>query len=202
MPHHKKDKNVKLIVGLGNPGDKYKNTRHNIGFLAVDEMVNRHSSFRGWAEKFKGHFAQGTVGVEKALLLKPMTFMNLSGESVRAACDFFKIDPQDVIVIHDELDLPVGKVRIKKGGGDAGHNGLKSITKHLGTPNYVRIRVGIDHPRNLGLHQEVSSYVLHDFNKKEREDFDFLCVELADALALLMNDDYERVMTDLAAAKR
>lgn len=189
---------MKLIVGLGNPGEKYDRTRHNIGFMAVDEIARRHSSFSDFKEKFKGVFSTGTIGIEKVVLLKPHTFMNLSGESVRAAIDFYKIDPEDVIVLHDELDLVTCKVRIKVGGSDAGHNGLKSITKHLGTPKYVRVRMGIDHPRNLGLKTSVSSYVLNEFSKTEREDIEFLCVDVADAMELILKEDYPLAMTKIA----
>ncbi|HVJ53043.1 MAG TPA: aminoacyl-tRNA hydrolase [Aliidongia sp.] len=135
---------MKLVVGLGNPGPKYERTRHNIGFLAVDEIVRRHR-FRPPRAKFNGELHEGEIGIERVLALKPMTYMNNSGESVAAAAHFFKIEPADVIVIYDELDLPPGKLKVKRGGGAAGHNGLRSIDAHLGQ-DYWRIRLGIGHP--------------------------------------------------------
>lgn len=159
-----------LIVGLGNPGDKYARNRHNIGFMAVDAMRDDDPSIPDFKSKFSGLYTEGRFGREKAGLLKPHTYMNESGRSVGAACKFFKIPPERVIVIHDELDLKPGEVKVKKGGGNAGHNGLKSIQAHLGTPDFWRVRVGIGHPRDFGGGREdVSNYVLSDFAKLERE---------------------------------
>ena len=134
-----------LIVGLGNPGSKYEETRHNIGFKAVDEIVRRFS-FSPWVEKFSGVISKGAIDGEKIILLKPQTFMNLSGQSVQLAAHFFKIDPKNIIVIHDELDLPPLKTRIKLGGGNGGHNGLKSIQQCMGTADFIRVRLGVGHP--------------------------------------------------------
>lgn len=160
-----------LIVGLGNPGEKYTATRHNIGFVVVDELMRKHS-FSEPTDKFKGKLSTGTIEGEKVAVLKPQTYMNLSGESVRAAMDFYKLEPSQIIVIHDEIDLPFGEIRAKKGGGSAGHNGLKSITKHLGTPDYIRIRFGVSHPRELGLKIDVSDYVLGKFTASEQAELE------------------------------
>ncbi|MBI1363557.1 MAG: aminoacyl-tRNA hydrolase [Proteobacteria bacterium] len=185
-----------LLVGLGNPGAKYSNNRHNIGFMAVQEILRRHS-FGALKEKFNAHYASGEVAGHKVTALMPQTFMNLSGQSVVAAAQFFKIDPAHIIVLHDELDLLPLKVRIKTGGGDGGHNGLKSITQLLGTPNYQRIRIGIGHP---GHKDRVSGYVLNDFSKDEAPLFAELCVRLADGLPLVLDGKGERLVSDLAQA--
>lgn len=151
-----------LIVGLGNPGPKYVGNRHNIGFLVVDHLADDLGvSFR---EKFKGLVGKGSLRGEDVILLKPMTFMNLSGESVQKAMAFYKIPPENVIVVHDELDLEEGTIRIKQGGGTAGHNGLKSMVQHCGGPDFVRIRYGIGRPRGG---QATANYVLSDFNTDE-----------------------------------
>lgn len=148
--------NMKLIVGLGNPGEKYSDTRHNVGFMAVD-FIHRHFAFGAWKEKFKGEFVKGSIDGEDTILLKPYTFMNLSGESVGAACKFFKIKPENVYVIYDELDLKPNQIKLKQGGGAAGHNGIKSLDQHLSGKNYHKMRIGIGHPGNK---HEVSGYVL------------------------------------------
>lgn len=163
-----------LIVGLGNPGAKYADNRHNIGFMAVDEIVRRHK-FSDFKSKFQGNICEGTIDGVKTLVLKPTTFMNDSGRSVGEVCRFYKIPPEDVVVIYDELDLAPGKLRIKKGGGSGGHNGIKSIDAHIGK-DYRRVRLGIGHPGDKKL---VSGYVLHDFAKA-----DYIWLEpLLDAVA-------------------
>lgn len=149
---------MRLFVGLGNPGKQYQLNRHNIGFMALDVIVERHK-FSGWEKKFQGLVSSGSLGGEKVLLLKPQTFMNVSGQSVQAAAAFYKILPDDIVVFHDELDLAPGKLRVKKGGGAAGHNGLRSIDEHLGQM-YWRVRLGIGHP---GMREMVSGYVLGNF---------------------------------------
>ena len=153
---------MKLLVGLGNPGAKYARNRHNIGFMAVDQIAADHG-FGPWRSKFQGQISEGRFGSEKTLLLKPETFMNLSGQSVGEAMRFHKVEPEDVIVFHDELDLAPGKVRLKTGGGHAGHNGLRSIHGHIG-PDYDRVRLGIGHP---GHKDAVAGYVLRDFPKAD-----------------------------------
>lgn len=156
-----------LLAGLGNPGPKYADNRHNIGFMVLDELIRHNDSpvAPAWREKFNGMVAEARIGTEKVLLLKPTTFMNNSGQSVAAAARFYKIPPERVIVFHDELDLPPGKVRVKLAGGSGGHNGLKSIDSHLGK-NYWRVRLGIGHP---GHKDRVSGYVLSDFSKADDE---------------------------------
>lgn len=153
-----------LLVGLGNPGSDYAGNRHNIGFMAVDD-IHRHYSFQAFRSKFQGEVADGKIAGEKVLLLKPTTFMNESGRSVAEAARFYKIAPEHVIVLHDELDLAPGKIRVKKGGGLAGHNGLKSIAAHIG-PDFHRVRIGIGHPGEKG---RVTGHVLKDFSKSDQD---------------------------------
>ncbi len=153
---------MKLFVGLGNPGGQYAFNRHNVGFMAVDAIAAAHD-FPAWRKRFSGLVAEGRLGEEQVLLLKPQTFMNESGRVVGEAVRFYKLDLGDVVVFHDELDLAPGKVRVKTGGGVAGHNGLKSLTAHIGN-DYVRVRIGIGHPGSKDL---VTGYVLRDFAKAE-----------------------------------
>ena len=171
---------MQLLVGLGNPGDKYRRNRHNIGFLAVEEIASRHG-FPPFREKFKGLIGEGTIGGEKVLILKPQTFMNSSGESIEAAAQFYKIPPEDITVVYDELDLVPGKARIKVGGGNGGHNGLRSIDPRLGT-NYRRVRLGIGHP---GHKDAVMPWVLGDFSKADLVWLEPLLGTLADNAELL-----------------
>ncbi len=155
---------MKLIVGLGNPGEKYAGNRHNIGFMAVDEIA-RGYTFGPWKRRFQGLAAEGQIGTEKCILLKPATYMNESGRAAGEAMRFYKLTPADVIAIHDELDLKPGIVRVKTGGGNAGHNGLKSLSAHIGN-DYKRVRLGIGHPGDKAL---VVHYVLADFAKADKE---------------------------------
>lgn len=155
---------MRLLVGLGNPGPKYEGNRHNIGFMAADRLVRRHD-FGPWRARFQGQCAEGRIGDESVLLLKPQTYMNESGRAVGEAARFFKLDAPDVLVIYDELDLALGKLRVKQNGGHGGHNGLKSIDAHLGK-DYWRLRLGIDHP---GAKERVIGHVLGDFAKAERD---------------------------------
>ena len=154
-----------LIAGLGNPGSRYAGNRHNIGFMVVDEIA-REPGFSSWSKKFSGEIAEGQIGGEKVVLLKPLTFMNESGRSVGEAARFFKIEPADIVVFHDDLDLAPGRMRVKRGGGHGGHNGLKSIDAHLPSRDYRRVRMGIGHP---GSKQAVNPHVLGDFAKLDRE---------------------------------
>jgi peptidyl-tRNA hydrolase, PTH1 family len=147
-----------LLIGLGNPGKTYANTRHNVGFMLLDAIAGAYG-FPAWQAKFQGHFTSGNVGGVKVGLLKPHTFMNLSGSSVQAAATFYKIAPEQLMTVHDDLDLELGKLKYKRGGSDAGHNGLKSITAALG-PNYGRLRIGIDRPTHKS---QVADYVLQPF---------------------------------------
>ena len=155
---------MKLIVGLGNPGDKYAGNRHNIGFMAVDEIA-RGYTFGPWKKRFQGLTAEGQIGTGKCILLKPATYMNESGRAAGEAMRFYKLTPAEVIVIHDELDLKAGVVRVKTGGGNAGHNGLKSLSAYIGN-DYKRVRLGIGHP---GDKAAVINYVLQDFAKADKE---------------------------------
>ena len=154
---------MKLLVGLGNPGQKYARNRHNIGFMALDKIAERHG-FGPWRSRFKAEVAEGRLGGDKCLLLKPQTYMNLSGEAVREAVQFYKLSLEDVFVFHDEIDLAAAKLKVKSGGGNAGHNGLKSISSHLGN-DYVRVRLGVGRPADKA---DVAAYVLRDFAKAEQ----------------------------------
>jgi PTH1 family peptidyl-tRNA hydrolase len=151
-----------LLAGLGNPGPKFAKNRHNVGFMVVDELV-RHHVLSSWRSKFHGEISEGLIGGEKVLVLKPMTYMNESGRAVGEAMRFYGLTPDDVVVVHDELDLPPGKFRMKTGGGHAGNNGLRSIIAHIG-PGFHRVRVGIGHP---GHKDKVHGYVLKDFSKAD-----------------------------------
>ncbi|HZU89145.1 MAG TPA: aminoacyl-tRNA hydrolase, partial [Stellaceae bacterium] len=166
---------MRLVVGLGNPGMRHARNRHNVGFMIADAVARRHG-FAPFRNRFKGEFSEGTIAGARRLLLKPQTFMNLSGESVAAAARFFKLAPAEIVVIHDELDLRPGKVRVKRGGGSAGHNGLRSIDALLG-PDYWRVRIGIGHP---GRKELVLPYVLQNF---PAEELDLWVVPLVDAVA-------------------
>ncbi|MEQ9143641.1 MAG: aminoacyl-tRNA hydrolase [Parvibaculaceae bacterium] len=169
-----------LLVGLGNPGEKYARQRHNIGFMAVDEIIRRHS-FSPERKRFQGLVSEGTLDGEKALVLKPQTYMNESGRAVQEAMRFYKLGLEDIVVFHDELDLPAGKVRVKTGGGAAGNNGIRSIAAHIG-PDFRRVRLGIGHP---GDKARVSSHVLGDFAKADRTWLEPLLDAMAEAAPLL-----------------
>jgi PTH1 family peptidyl-tRNA hydrolase len=175
---------MKLFVGLGNPGAKYAGNRHNIGYMAVDRIAADHG-FGPWRSKFQGVISEGRLGREKVILLKPETFMNLSGQSVGEAMRFHKLEPADVIVFHDELDLAPGKCRLKTGGGHAGHNGLRSIHAHIGEA-YDRVRLGIGHP---GDKNRVAGYVLSDFAKAEADWLDDLLRGISDGAAALADGE-------------
>jgi PTH1 family peptidyl-tRNA hydrolase len=171
---------MRLFVGLGNPGAKYANNRHNIGFAAVDEIARRHG-FAPWRRRFQGDTTEGTLDHERVILLRPSTFMNDSGRAVQEAANFFKIAAGDVTVFQDELELPAAKLRVKVGGGIAGHNGLRSISSHIGN-DYRRVRLGIGHP---GVKEMVHGYVLSDFAKDDRPWVAALCEAIADNAGLL-----------------
>ena len=169
-----------LFVGLGNPGSRYAGNRHNVGFMAIDAIAHRFKAAT-WRKRFQSESTECVIGTEKALLLKPETFMNNSGQAVQEAAQFYKIALSDIIVFHDELDLAPGKVRVKLDGGNAGHNGLRSITQHCGNA-YRRVRIGIGHP---GHKDAVHPWVLNDFSKEEREWVSDLCEAMADHAELL-----------------
>ncbi|MQA65663.1 MAG: aminoacyl-tRNA hydrolase [Alphaproteobacteria bacterium] len=184
---------MRLLVGLGNPGARYARTRHNIGFMAVDEIVRRHG-FGPWRARFQGKCAEGTVAGEKILALKPETWMNHSGRAVGEAVRFFKIEPAQVIVLHDEIDLAAGKIRFKIGGGNAGHNGLRDIDAHIGR-DYARVRLGVGHP---GVADDVHDHVLDEFSKADMAWVTPLVAAVAEAFPLLAGDDGARFLTRVA----
>lgn len=184
---------MKLFVGLGNPGAKYAGNRHNIGYMAVDRIAGDHG-FGPWRAKFQGVVAEGRLGSEKVMLLKPETFMNLSGQSVAAGMKFFKLTPADIYVFHDELDLAPGKCRVKTGGGHAGHNGLRSVHSHIGD-SYNRVRMGIGHP---GHKDRVSGYVLHDFAKADADWLDDLLRGVSDGAQDLAAAETARFLNAVA----
>jgi PTH1 family peptidyl-tRNA hydrolase len=175
---------MRLWVGLGNPGAKHAGNRHNIGFMALDRVAEDHAA-APWRSKFQGRISEIRFGSAKVLLLQPQTFMNLSGQSVGEAMRFHKLEPSDVTVFHDELDLAPGRLKLKVGGGHAGHNGLRSIHQHIG-PDYARVRLGIGHP---GHKDRVSGYVLSDFAKAEREMLDDLLRGISDGAPKLASGD-------------
>lgn len=186
---------MKLFVGLGNPGSEYSRNRHNVGFMAVDAIA-RAQGFGPWKRKFKGLAAEGELAGRKVLLLKPDTYMNESGLSVGDAARFLKIAEEDIVVFYDEIDLAPGKLKVKTGGGNAGHNGLRSISAHLGN-DYVRVRIGVGHP---GVKELVARWVLNDFAKADREWLAPLLDAIADAAPRLAKNDQSRFLTDVAKA--
>jgi peptidyl-tRNA hydrolase, PTH1 family len=188
---------MKILVGLGNPGDKYEMNRHNVGFMAVEAIAENYSA-SPWKRRFQGMAAEVEIGRERCLLLKPSTFMNESGRSVGEAIRFYKISPADVIVFHDELDLEPGRVRVKFGGGQAGHNGLKSISAHIGN-DYHRARIGIGHP---GSREAVVSYVLHDFSKKDRDWLEPLLNAIARGVPHLLAGQDAKFLNEIARVSR
>jgi PTH1 family peptidyl-tRNA hydrolase len=169
-----------LVVGLGNPGREYAGNRHNVGWLVVDKLARRHGG--AWKSKFNGRFAEIRIDGHKVALLKPETFMNDSGRAVQAALRFFKLEPDAVLVVHDESDLEPGRLQARLGGGLAGHNGLRSVAKHLGTPDFLRLRVGIGRP-GRGDHRQLADYVLADF--EPHDDAEGLVARAADAVETL-----------------
>ena len=169
-----------LFVGLGNPGSEYVGNRHNVGFMVVQAIAKRHN-IGPWRRRFQGVTAEGPVGSERTLLLLPGTYMNESGRAVAEAAHFYKLGLEHIVVFHDEIDLAPGKVRVKTGGGVAGHNGLRSITAHVGN-DYRRVRIGVGHP---GVKERVHGHVLSDFAKSERDWVDALCAIIADNADLL-----------------
>ncbi|MEO8651274.1 MAG: aminoacyl-tRNA hydrolase [Hyphomicrobiaceae bacterium] len=186
---------MKLFVGLGNPGGKYARHRHNVGFMALDRIAARHG-FGPWRKRFQGYACDGDLDGTKILLLKPDTYMNESGRAVGEAARFLKLATSDIVVFHDELDLLPGKLKVKSGGGNAGHNGLRSITAHLDN-EYMRVRIGIGHP---GVKELVQAWVLHDFSREDQAWLDPLLDAIADATPRLAAGDSARFLTDVALA--
>jgi PTH1 family peptidyl-tRNA hydrolase len=187
---------MKLVVGLGNPGAEHKGQRHNVGFMAADAIAERWR-IGPWRRRFRGELAEGGIGPERVVLLKPMTYMNESGRAVAEAVRFHKLPLTDVIVLHDELDLAPGKVRVKLGGGVAGHNGLRSLASALGSRDFWRVRIGIGHP---GDRERVLGHVLGDFHKAELPWVKEMLAAIADAFELLVTGDDGRFMNRVALA--
>ncbi len=182
-----------LFVGLGNPGTEYRNNRHNIGFMAIDEIVDRHN-FDQFKSKYKGEFATGKIDGQKIIALKPMTFMNLSGASVAQFVNFYKIPLDKVIVFHDELDVDPARIKIKKGGGAGGHNGLRSIDGLIGK-DYWRVRLGIGHP---GHKERVNGYVLGNFSKQDEIWLEKLIAEIPNEIEHLFTDNKNKFVSNLS----
>jgi PTH1 family peptidyl-tRNA hydrolase len=186
-----------LFVGLGNPGEKHKNNRHNVGFMALDCLSAFHKFGRS-RTKFLGRTAMGSLDERKLISFKPQTFMNESGRAVREASNFYKIGPERIIVFHDELDLPFGQVRVKKGGGHAGHNGLKSIDENIGT-DYFRIRIGISHP---GEKEKVTGHVLGDLSKEDAETLQKILTSIAENISTLIDGDEKKFQKNILQFKK
>jgi PTH1 family peptidyl-tRNA hydrolase len=186
---------VRLFVGLGNPGSEYTRNRHNIGFMVVDEIVHRHS-FAPFRSKFQSQICEGTIAKEKVLVLKPSTYMNESGKAIQAAMAFYKLPINDIIVFHDEMDLVAGKIRMKTGGGHAGHNGVRSIQSHIGS-NFQRVRLGVGHP---GDKKQVVNHVLKDFSKTDHQWLDTMIETIGENADLLIKGEDSSFMSKVSLA--
>lgn len=189
---------IRLIVGLGNPGAEYEQTRHNAGFWLVDQLAGHRLSKEA---RFHGLAAKTRIAGEEIWLLEPQTYMNRSGQAVGALARFYKIAPEEVLVIHDELDLPPGAAKLKKGGSSGGHNGLKDITAALGTQDYWRLRIGIGHPRSLGLQQQVADFVLHRPRKEEQVLIDEAIAKSEQIIPMLCEGKFEAATMQLHTSK-
>lgn len=189
---------LRLIVGLGNPGSRYADTRHNAGFWFVDEVARMANAILRPEPRFHGHAARITLEGRELWLLQPTTYMNRSGQSVAALARFYKIAPEQILIVHDEIDLPPGQIKLKFAGGHGGHNGLRDVHAHLGTPNYWRLRIGVGHPGSKDL---VVDYVLHAPSKVDREKIDFTIAEARRQLPTLLRGDAAAVMNHLHALK-
>ncbi len=186
---------MKLVVGLGNPGEKYENTRHNIGFTIVSNFKFQVSSFSDWKinKKFNAEISEGKIGGEKIILLKPQTFMNNSGQAVVAAAHFYKIKPTDILIIHDDIDLPLGKMRVKKDGSSGGHRGVESIITALGTNNFPRLKVGVgpkERPKNF----DAANFVLKKFGKSEEKTLNLIIKKATEAVVTILSDGVQEAM--------
>lgn len=189
-----------LVVGLGNPGAQYEGSRHNVGFMVVDALARRHRA-PSFSSKFKGELAQVSIAGESVVLLKPQTFMNLSGQSVQPTMAFFKIPLETIVVVHDDLDLELGQIKLKRGGSPGGHNGLKSIDGQIG-PQYLRVRAGIGHPRTEGKSGSVVGHVLGAFKGKDAEEAAILVESCADAVEMLLKDGLEKTQMKFHGMKK
>ena len=187
-----------LIVGLGNPGKKYEKNRHNIGFMAIENIVQKHglSSPRS---RFQGETFETVIDGNKILLLKPSTFMNESGKAVYQAANFYKIPPEKIIILHDEIDLIAGKIKLKRGGGNAGHNGIRSIHDHLGSSDFIRVRIGIGHP---GTKEKVNSHVLGNFSADEKQWIEAKLKSLTQSLPSLVSGNDGDFMSQVSGSYR
>lgn len=188
---------MKIIIGLGNPGQQYQLTRHNIGFMLVDKLYDTYR-FTAWQNKFQANIAQGVIEDSKVLLVKPQTLMNLSGRSVEAIVNFYKLDLSSLLIIHDDLALQFQQIRIKTGGGHGGHNGLRSIDQHVGN-DYKRLRLGIGHPGNKDM---VSSYVLHPFATEELDSLQPLLQTMAEFFPLMLADEDNRFIQKIITSNK
>jgi PTH1 family peptidyl-tRNA hydrolase len=186
-----------LLIGLGNPGPSYSGNRHNIGFMVIDRIIGEYGFSRP-SQKFGGQLAEGSVGKQKLYAFKPLGYMNTSGGPAGEASRFYKIPTENIIVIHDELDLPLGKLRVKRGGGNGGHNGLRSLDAHIGE-DYLRVRMGIGHPGDKDM---VADYVLSDFSKQERPLMELMVSETAKHIGLLLQGDEAKFMSKIALATK
>ncbi|OZI37307.1 aminoacyl-tRNA hydrolase [Bordetella genomosp. 10] len=188
---------IRLIVGLGNPGPEYETTRHNAGFWLADHVADDLRASFAMEKGFSGFVAKARHGGENVVLLKPMTYMNRSGQSVGALARFFKFTPEQVLVLHDELDLMPGEVKLKQGGGHAGHNGLRDIQSALGSPNFWRLRLGIGHPRTLGLAQQVADFVLHTPRREEMTGIEAVIDRCRAVMPLLLDGEFTKATQQL-----
>ena len=186
---------MRLIVGLGNPGSDYAKNRHNIGFMAVDEIVRRHS-FAPYRSKFQSEVSEGQIAGQKVLILKPMTYMNESGRAVHSAMTFYKLPLEDIIVLHDEMDLAAGKIRMKTGGGHAGHNGIRSIQSHIGA-GFKRVRLGVGHP---GDKEKVVGHVLQNFSKTDQQWLDKMIEAIGEHADFLVKGEDSSFMSKVSLA--
>ena len=190
---------MKLVVGLGNPGSEYRETRHNVGFLVADEIARRWRLSDAWREKFEALHVRTTVGDQAVIVAKPLTFMNLSGQAVAGLAAFYQIDPADVLVVTDDVALPLGRLRARPDGGAGGHNGLKSIIQHLGTPAFPRVRVGVGRGDDR---RDLADHVLGRFDAGERDTVSAAVLRAADASERFLTDGIERVMSVFNAAEK
>lgn len=186
-----------LVVGLGNPGAEYAGNRHNVGFMAVERLVEQHDLYAAWREKFNAKVATLRVGSARCVVIEPQTYMNRSGKSVVAASQFHKVPVGQIVVVHDELDFPYGRVAIKRGGGHGGHNGLRDIIKLLGDPEFVRVRVGIGRPPRGQPGREVSNWVLSDFSADEQATLPDLVADAQRAVTAILQDGVAAAMNDI-----
>jgi len=187
-----------IFAGLGNPGREYEDNRHNVGFMAVDHVADKFS-FPAFRSKYQAQMTEGRIDGDKVLILKPQTYMNESGQSVKAAAKFYKVPPERIVVFHDEIDIAAAKVKVKQGGGNAGHNGLRSIQAHLGTPNFWRVRLGVGHP---GSPEMVHNHVLSDFSKAEKKWLEPLLAAVSAHADLIVENDMTGYMSKVAGEQQ